>query len=102
MCDPGRLDVFERDGFACVFGTDRPAEEPIAMKYPDFSNIARVVTNGDWLPHIGGESRVDVAKPLEMNAVAPHNAGFCDHDQQQIQIFQAIWHAGQPAIAQPA
>ena len=58
MCDPGRLDVFERDGFACVFGTDRPAEEPIAMKYPDFSNIARVVTDGDWLQPLPSEPYV--------------------------------------------
>lgn len=102
MCDPGSLDIFERDGFASVIGTDRPAEEPVAMKHPDFSNIARVVSDGDWLTHVGGESRVDVAEPLEVNAVAPHNAGLCDHDQQQIQIFQAVGHASQPTIAKPA
>lgn len=38
-----RLDVLERDRFAGVLGTDRAAEEPVAVEDADLREVARVV-----------------------------------------------------------
>lgn len=40
----GGLYVLERDAPTGVFGTDRAAQEGIAVEDPDLANIARMVT----------------------------------------------------------
>lgn len=74
MRPPGGLDVIERHGLTGVPLAHRPAQEPVAVKDPDLGRVARVVADGDGLADAGGQRRVDVAWPLETDAVASHAA----------------------------
>ena len=95
------LDVLERDRRAGVLLAHRAAQEAVAVKHPDLGQVARVVADSDGLPDIRGQQRVNVAQPLEVDAVALHAARLGEHDQQQVEVLQALGAARQEAAAPP-
>ena len=95
------VDVFEGDGLGGVVGADRPAEKPVAVEHPDLGDVAWVVADGDRFPDVIGQGGGEVAQALEVDAVAVHSAGCGDHDQQEVEVFEAGGHPGQPAVADP-
>ena len=101
MRTPGRLDVLERDRLAGVFLAHRSAQEAVAVEHPHLGQVARVVAQGDGLADVAGERRAGVAQALEADAVAPDHARLGVHDQQQIQILQALGQTRQKAAAPP-
>lgn len=97
----GGLDVLESDGLTGVLQADGPAEEAIAVEHPDLGEVARIIAKGHRFADISGQGGVEIAQPLEVDAVAVDDAGLGDHDQQQIQLFETVGHSRQPPIAEP-
>ena len=99
---PCGLDVLEGKRHACVVLAHRTAKELVAVEHPDLGQVARVVADGDGLADIRGQHRINVAQALEVDAVAPHAARLGEHDQQQVEVLQALGAARQEAVAPPS
>ena len=95
------LDVLQGDCLTAMLGTYSAAEKAVPVKHSYFGNIARVVADRDSLFYVRGQGWVHVAYSLEVDAVTVNSAGFRDRDQQEVQVFKAVRHAGQPAVARP-
>ena len=95
------LDIFQADRLSGVLLTDRTAQEMVLMKHAHFTQVARIVANRHRLPDIGGERGIEIPNSLEVDAVAAHDARPGDLHQQQIEILQALGHAGEPPIGEP-
>ena len=67
------LDVFQRDRGPGVLGIDGFAKEPVVVEDPDLGDVARVVSQDDPLPDIGG-ARVATAqdRALSLEARSRH------------------------------
>jgi hypothetical protein len=70
---------------------DRSAKKAILEEDSDFSHIARIKTNRHVFSHVGGKRQRNVAKALEVNAIATDFAGSNFLDQQEVELFQRDW-----------
>lgn len=77
----GSLYVFQGDAVSGMVCTHGPAEKGIAVKNPDLTHIAGIVTNHHGLADIGCECRIKVSQSFETNAVPMNCAGPSNHDQ---------------------
>lgn len=101
VCAPRRLDVLQRHHLAGVLLAHRATEKPIAVKDSDLSKVARVVPDGDGVANVGGERRVAVSQTLKTDAIALHDTRPGVHDEQQVEVFEAVGKARQEAMAAP-
>ena len=87
-CGAGGLQVAEADGLVSEFGADGAAEKHVAVKDADLGHVARVIADGDRLADVGGEREVQVAQASKPDAVAMHDAGLGDGEQQQVELLE--------------
>ncbi len=97
-----RLDVLQRHRPAGVLLAHRAAQEPVAVEHSDLGQVARIVADGDGLADVAGERRAGVAQALEVDAVAPNDTQPGVHDQQQIELLQALGQPRQKTVLAPS
>ena len=88
-------------GLVVVLLVDGLADEFVVIEDADLGDVAGVVADHDRTSDVAGQSRRDVAQALEADAIAAHDAGLGDGQQQSVEVFQALGHSGQPAIGDP-
>ena len=96
-----RLHVFERHSPSGMFGVHRTTQKAVVVKDPKFSDVTQIIADGHQLADIGSQSGINLTQPLKVHAISANHAGFRHHDQQQVQLFQAVRHTRQPSLAQP-
>ena len=99
----GGGDVLEADGGPGELGADRPAQEPGAGEDADLGHVPRVVADDHAVADVGGQDRVQVAQPLEVDPVRVDLARLGHGEQQQVELFERVGHprderAGFPAL----
>ena len=71
------------------------------MNDTNFDQVGRVVANRHLLPNLGGQGEVEVAQPLEVDAVPVDAPSFGYGEQQQVQLLGRLWQPGQEAAGLP-
>jgi len=56
-----RLNVFERHSPSGMFRVNRTAQEAVAVKDANFSEVTRIIADGHRLADIGSQSRIKLA-----------------------------------------
>ena len=98
-----RGDVLQADGRPGELGADGPAQEPGTGEDADLGHVPRVVADDHGVADVGGQHRVQVAQPLEVDPVRVDLARLGHGEQQQVELFEGVGHprderAGLPAL----
>ena len=72
------------------------------MKDANFGHVAWIIATNDRLAHIGRQGEIEVAHPLEMNAIGAHLATFRYREEQQIKLFETLGEPRQKAAGFPS
>jgi hypothetical protein len=72
------------------------------VKDTNFGHVAGIIANDDRLAYIGCQGQIEVAHPLEMNAIRAYLATFGHRQEQQIKLFETLGEPGEKAAAFPS
>jgi len=84
------------------FPADRPADEAVLVEDADLRQVTWVVADDHLFADVGGEGQVEVAEPLEVDAILVHPTSPGHGEEQQIELLQGVGQPGQePARLSP-
>src|SRR5512132_1168970 len=99
---PRSDDLPQADGLTGQLLADGAAEKGVPVIDPDFGEVPGVVADGDRFTDIGRQYRIDVAEPLEADAILLDPARFEHCEEEQVELFQRLRHPRQETVTVPA
>ena len=93
----------------CLSGSQLPPRVPrlprgreiVAVEDPDFGQVAWIIADRHGIADITRHGRMLIAQSLELDAVALHGSRLRVHDEQEIELFQALGQPRQKPLATP-
>ncbi len=98
----GGLQVTQADGVAGDLGRDSGAQVGVVMEDADLAEVAGVVAHGHGFTDVVGEREREVAQAVHVQAVAVHDPGAGDGEQQRVELVEAVGQPREPAAVAPA
>jgi hypothetical protein len=95
-------DVSQWNRLAGELGGDRSTEKAILVEDADLTHVPRVEADRSIFANVCRESKRQVPKSLEVDAITTDFASTNFMHEEQIELFQRIWHPGKECSLFPA